>query len=306
MFAVCHSRWNEADLPDSFIPNYDRTILPLEESPFLLFHAMNPPSLPSRADVIAACDANGPNANGLAYNSEVWIKYGWGVTEAEAILQQFVHMNADPSILYTPAVYDYFARAQDDFLTVTYIVMERVSGPSPTEYIKEHADEADAVFNKIAAAVRHLWELPLPDQASIGPLHGQIPHDWFFSDYGAGRTFNDVDELEGWVNGRLADAGRGGQVDLKPFPRHICHCDLAQHNIIYGDPVIVLDWGMSGVYPRIFDEFALVRQFSTRRAKFVKRLHRQLFGDKLSPVLRPLMAVSNYNAYGIVVARPLE
>lgn len=207
------------------------------------------PSLPSRAAVIAACDANGPKANGLAYSTEVWIKYGEGVTEAEAILQQFVHLHADPSILYTPVVYDYFTQSRYNSLPVSYIVMERVSGPSPAEYIKQPTDEADAVLEKIAAAVRHLWELPLPDQASIRPLQGQIPDDWFFSDYGADRSFQNVDDLEGWVNGRLADAGVVEPVDLKQFPRHICHCDLSQHNILYGDPVIILDWGMSGVYP---------------------------------------------------------
>lgn len=85
---------------------------------------------------------------------------------------------------------------------------------------------------------------------------------------------------------------------MSPFPRCICHCDLSQHNILYGDSMIILDWGMSGVYPWIFDDFALVRQFTNCGARFVKQLHRKLFGDRSSTIMRPLMTVSNINAFG--------
>ncbi|KAF3481735.1 uncharacterized protein GIQ15_04494 [Arthroderma uncinatum] len=88
---------------------------------------------------------------GIPYNSDIWIKYSTGVTEAEAILQQFVNEN------------------RMNALPVTYLVMERVRGEALT------AKEDDIVLENIAAAVRHLWELPSP-QASIGPLAGQEPH----------------------------------------------------------------------------------------------------------------------------------
>jgi len=120
----------------------------------------------------------------------------------------------------------------------------------------------------------------------IGPLQGHKAKDWFFSDYGADQTFNNVDDLENWINNKLKNTRVTEQVDLKPFPCHICHCDLSQHNILYNDLVIILDWGMSGVYPWIFEEFALVRQFNVRGAKFVKLLLTKLFGDKPSSVIR--------------------
>ena len=249
---------------------------------------------------MAACDSKGALTKTLAYSSEIWIKYGEGVTEAEAVLQQFVHQNANPDIFYTPAVYDYFTAPGRCNLTVTYILMERVNGSDPAQYLKAHPDETEPVFDRIVAAVRHLWSLPLPPGAAIGPLKGQKACDWFFSDYGADRAFETVDELEAWTNHKLEDTRRKERVDLKSLSSTICIChnDLSQFNILYGDRLVLLDWGMSGIYPQVFDEFALVRQFVARGSKFVKQLHKRLFGEKPSPTVRPLMLVSNINAVG--------
>ena len=41
-------------------------------------------------------------------------------------------------------------------MSVTYIVMERVSGTSPAGYIKQHPDKVDVILDKIATAIRHL------------------------------------------------------------------------------------------------------------------------------------------------------
>ncbi|EFR00451.1 hypothetical protein MGYG_03453 [Nannizzia gypsea CBS 118893] len=230
---------------------------------------MEQPSVPSRPDVIAACALRGPKANGIPYNSDIWIKYGICVTEAEAILQQFIHENTDHSIMYTPKVYDYFTEQRKNALPITYIVMERIYGE----------------------------ELPLPPQATIGPLAGQIPHDWFFSDYGAGRTFQSIEDLQNWINKKLKEEGWPDRVNL-PSERCICHCDLSQFNILRGNPVIIIDWGMSGIYPRIFDEFALFRQFNLEGSRFAKTLHKKLFGDTVPKHLRPLAIVSRINAVG--------
>lgn len=247
--------------------------------------------VPSRADVIAACGRSGPYVPGIPYNNDFWIKYGTGVTEAEAMLQQFVNENADHTIVYTPKVHDYFTERRINALPVTYIIMERVHGEALT------AREDNVVLENIAAAVRHIWELSLPPQASIGPLAGQEPHDWFFSDYGAGRTFQSTEDLQAWINEKLKTAKYSDRVDL-PSERCICHCDLSQFNILRGNPVIILDWGMAGVYPRIFDEFGLFRQFNLKGAKFAKALHKTLFGKTFTGHLRPLAIVSRINAVG--------
>src|SRR5262245_1657087 len=119
---------------------------------------MSQPSVPSRVQVVTACEISGPMASGIPYSDDIWIKYGTGVTKAEAIIQQYVHENADLSIVRTPKVYDYFTIPQKYALPITYIVMERVYG---TPLV---ANESSDVLDEIATAVRHIWSLPLPPQ----------------------------------------------------------------------------------------------------------------------------------------------
>ena len=253
-------------------------------------------SVPSRADVIAACERNGHRTNSLSYSQEIWIKYRSGVAGAEALMQQFVHQNADPEILYTPAVYDYFTEPQGKAPPKTYIVMERVGGLIPAQYTKATPDEADAILENIVAAIRHLHALPLPQGTSTGPLNGQEAVDSFFSEYGVDRAFDTI-ELEAWVTDHLEDAGEEARVGLRHSRCYICHCDLAYH-VLYDNRVVTIDWGMTGICPLEFEEFGLVRQFLNKGGKFVKQLHKKLFGDRPLPSMRPMMIVSNINAFG--------
>jgi hypothetical protein len=250
---------------------------------------MTSPFVPRDA-VVAACAISGHTTNGIAYNDDIWIKYGDSVTEAEAILQQHVYEHADPSIFRTPKVYDFFTISSKDNISITYIVIEHVHGTALT------TSEPDDVLDRVAAAVRHLWELPLPPLAAIGPLADQIPFDWFFSDYGAGRTFQSVGELQNWINEKLKDNGYPDRITLS-LDCYICHGDLSQFNILR-DPIIILDWGRAGIYPRIFDEYALFRQFNLRGAKFAKALHGRLFKKDEYSHLRPLAIAANINAFG--------
>ncbi len=251
---------------------------------------MSPPSVPSRAEVKAACDASGPKTNGIAYDDNIWIKYGVHVTRAEALSQQHVHKQADPNIVRTAAVYDCFTVQRTNAPPITYIVMEKLGGTPLT------AHESDVDLDRIAAAVRHIWSLPLPPQAGIGPLAGQIPHDRFFSDSGAGRTFQSTDDLQGWINTRLEDEEYDERVELSE-ECHICHCDLSQFNL-RRDPIVILDWGMSGIYPRAFEEYALVRQFNLKGSRFAKALHKKLFGGNLSKQIRPLAIAARIDEVG--------
>lgn len=79
-----------------------------------------------------------------------WIKYGINVTEAEAILQQFVSENTDHNIMYTPKVYDSFTEQRINALPVIYIVIERVYG----EVLA--AEEDDIALENIAATIHYL------------------------------------------------------------------------------------------------------------------------------------------------------
>ena len=83
---------------------------------------------------------------------------------------------------------------------MTYIVMEKVEDEPCANYLKAHPDETETIMESVAKAVRHTWSLPLPPNTALGPIGKQVPVDRFFSDYGAGRTFDNVVELENWIN----------------------------------------------------------------------------------------------------------
>jgi len=252
----------------------------------------------SRHDVITACARNGPRSNGFAYNNQIFIKYGTEVTMAEAAMQTFVHENADHDIVYTPRVYDAFTKPLRGAPDMTYIVMERMNNEPCVTYLKARPDETATVLEDVAKAVRHIWSLPLPPDSSIGPIGNQIPADRFFSDYGAGRTFENVSELETWINAKLAEANKDIRIDLGSPELKVCHLDLTQYNILVGKPVVIIDWGYSGIYPIEFEEFALVNQFNRTGMKFARGLHKELFGPKLSKQMRPLSIAACVLAYG--------
>jgi serine/threonine protein kinase len=257
---------------------------------------MDRPQIPSREEVKALCERNGPRSNGLAYGNDIWIKYGTGTTLAEAAIQRFVHENADRSLVHTPAVYDSFTVSAD-----TYIVMEKVEGEAYVDYKKQHPDKAETVLQAVADAIRHVWSLPLPPNASPGPFEGQIPEDRFFSDYSAGRTFENIAQLENWINDKLIYRNKPERVSFQYEKLQLCHNDLTQWNVMVdkpGKPPIIIDWGFSGIYPRAFEEYALVQQFSLPGSRFAKDLHKQLFGPKLSTNMRPLSLVAAMNAFG--------
>ncbi len=254
--------------------------------------------IPSREVVEAVCEQAGYRSNGLAYSDQVWIKYSAGMRLAEATMQRYVHAHADPRIVRIPQVYDAFTVTfQPTCETVTYIVMENIQGADCAAYRKWDPEVAEAAITAIATAVRHLWEIPPPPNATPGPLDGENPVDRFFSDFGADRVFNDLVELEDWVNGKLKKAGRPDRVALQGEPLSLCHGDLTQWNVKLGEPAAIIDFGFSGFYPRMFEEFALVHQFSREGHTFAKALHRRLFGPKLSPPMRALSLAARYHMF---------
>lgn len=227
-----------------------------------------------------------------------WIKYGMTVTLAEAAIQRYVYDNADPRIVRIAEVFDAFSIPQPNSPPMTYIVMENVKGDDYATYIKKHPQAAGQVLEAIANAVRHLWNIPLPRNASIGPFEQQRPVDRFFSDAGSDRIFNNLMELEDWINNKLKEGDYPDRIRLQGERLSLCHCDLTQFNIKVGEPIAILDWGFSGIYPRAFEEFALIHQFNLEGQKFAKALHRQLFGPKPSKSMRALALASRFHSFG--------
>lgn len=253
---------------------------------------MATPTLPTRQEVVALCDKEGPNKNGFAYDGLIWIKYGRGVTEAEAAAQQFAYQHADRSILRIPQVYDCFSKT-----TTTYILMENVEGETYFEYKKKHPEKASEKFNAILDAVRHFWTFEIPTETCPGPFKRQIPINRFFSDRGAGQTFQTAADLEEWINNKLIDRGLPDRVKFHSERLVFSHLDLHPANILvpkYG-AICIIDWGMSGLYPLVFEEYGLLHQGNSN---FAKRLRLILFGGKASPNLRAISLVARFNAQG--------
>lgn len=125
-----------------------------------------------------------------------------------------------------------------------------------------------------------------------------MPVDRFFSDFGSDQMFNNLVELEDWINNKLTEGGYPDRIGLQGEQLSVCHCDLTQFNIKATEPITILDWGFSGIYPRAFDEFALIHQFNLQGQKFAKALHGQLFGPKPSKSMRTLALAARFHAFG--------
>ncbi|KAM3496938.1 hypothetical protein MY10362_009692 [Beauveria mimosiformis] len=250
--------------------------------------------IPSREVIEALCIVKGPYTNHLDYSDRIWVKYGTTVRMAEAAMQQYVYEHADPRVVRVPQVFDAFTITRPDGASVTHIVMENVEGDDFAAYSKLDAQVAEQALERIANAVRHIWDLPLPPNAAIGPLGHEAPVDRFFSDVGSDRSFNNVIELQDWINIKLDKARRPDRVELQGERLSICHCDLTPFNIRMGEPIAIIDWGFAGIYPRAFEEFALLHQGLT----FAKALHRQLFGPKPSKHMRALALAARFHMFG--------
>ncbi|EJP67316.1 uncharacterized protein BBA_03890 [Beauveria bassiana ARSEF 2860] len=196
---------------------------------------------------------------------------------AEAAMQRYVYEHADPRIVRIPQVFDAFTITEPDGASVTYIVMEMSRAA-----ILEHT------------AIRHVWDLPLPPNAAIGPLGHERPVDSFFSDIGSDRAFNNAIELQDWINNKLNDAGRSDRVILEGERLSICHCDLTPFNVKMCEPIAIIDWGFAGIYPRAFEEFAILNQGMA----FANTLCRQLFGPKPSKHMRAMALAARFHMFG--------
>lgn len=260
---------------------------------------MTRPQIPSREEVKKLCDKNGPFAKGLTYGDKIWIKYGYGVTLGEAAIQKFVHEKADHRIVYTPEVYDSFSVvAKPGSRGMTYIVMEKVEGENYVDYTKQHPDETETVLQAIADVARHIWSLPLPPNTPPGSFGPELSVNRFFSDYGADRTFTDIEDLENWVNQKLIETKKPDRASFQSHQLCLCHMDLTQYHVLIGKPIILLDWSFSGVYPIEFEAHALHNQFNLRGSKFAKGLFKQLFGTKMPKNMRPLSLAARINFVG--------
>lgn len=264
------------------------------------------PTIPSRSEVVAAypVEAGDHEPHGIAYNDDLWTKYGRYVTVAEADMQRYVASKADKSIVRVPAIYDAWTVETPGAGSATYIIMENISEMDFVDFKEGHPDTWEDMLPAIEQAVRHIWALPPPPSIAIGSLDPETAVNRVFGDCGVDRTFGSVAELEDWLNSNLERGRWEERVNLRDETPHICHGDLTQYNIKIGQTPTILDWGFAGIWPRVFEEYGLLHQFGGRGMVFAKALNKQLFGDEFSENLKAVSRAANVHQFGVSRRRP--
>ncbi|KAL1967707.1 hypothetical protein VTN77DRAFT_2964 [Rasamsonia byssochlamydoides] len=191
-------------------------------------------------------------------SDDIAVKYGNGVTSAEAATQQFASEHLDPNIVRVPRVYRFFTgppRPDDWPWPKGYLFMEYVSGQNLQDLdLSVHTD----IVPRVATTIAHLGQIKggsIPGPVGTGKLRGYL-----WGDDGTKTVFNSVADMNAWINKRLAL--RDQAVDLSPHQLVLCHMDLCRRNMIltkkeqaHDDDdaeatIFLVDWDF---FPRFFE-----------------------------------------------------
>jgi aminoglycoside phosphotransferase len=199
-------------------------------------------------------------------SSNIAAKIGRRVAPSEAETQTFAQKELDPSIVYVPKVYRYFRHSRgatnDEY---GYLFMEYIPGQKLQDL--ETAALAELV-PRVLNIIKHLGQVR--GGSTPGSFGGGVPMGHIYGDDGAKTSFDSVDEMNAYMNKRLAYRNIyvakqhriecNDTIDIIPHPLVLCHGDICRRNIILRDDrsLSLLDWGYAGLYPRFFEAVALV------------------------------------------------
>ncbi|KZF21965.1 hypothetical protein L228DRAFT_261210 [Xylona heveae TC161] len=182
-------------------------------------------------------------------SEHVMVKYGGLVRISEAATQDFAYRTVDPSVVHVPRVYR-FIEARDSLYPKGYLFMEYISGQNLKEVDLEARKD---LFPRIAKIAEHLGQIRGGNMPP-GPVGGGEPDGYLYGDDGAKTVFNSVEDMNTYMNKRLAL--RNDSIDLAPYPLVLCHLDFYRRSMILEDDGVSLclvDWGYAGFYPRFFE-----------------------------------------------------
>lgn len=247
--------------------------------------------------------------------SDAVIKFGPGVSRAEALTQDYAYSHIDPTLLRIPRVYRYFTNDSNPSWTIGYLVMEFIEGKSLDKFDSAQRSHYAAT---IKTCLEYLWSIPVPSATQPGPVGGGQPKGYLWGDYGACTTFATTSELEDWLNKRLeidrSLESRGyydlpgvsatsdsihDRLTLPDRPLVMCHGDIVDRNIIVqaDDTICLLDWGFSGFYPYIFELYA-VKACKSDSPDLLKPLM-NLLGDTVSCYTKDLALLARIQRINI-------
>jgi len=239
------------------------------------------PTLPSDEQLISICkETYRVGQRVIQLSDEITVKFGIGISSAEAATQLYAWKNANPSVIRIPEPYRFFQdESRGPGLTVGYLVMENIKGTDLSAYLKSASSlEQDTVVTYLINALNHLSAIPLPAGQGPGPVGGGPLRGYLWSDGGIGSSFASIPSMENWLNKILADYTpdlHGRQFDFTSEKLVMCHTDFAPRNILRLNDgrLALLDWGSAGFYPSIFEKYAF-RTRLNREPIFAKILLR--------------------------------
>ncbi|KAG5301267.1 hypothetical protein I7I48_01224 [Histoplasma ohiense] len=108
---------------------------------------------------------------------------------------------------------------------------------------------------RLAGIVGHLHSVR--GRSVPGPVGGGVPRGNVWGYHDAEAEFGSVEDLNAWVNRRIAVIGKS--VDFRSYPLVLCHLDMCRRNIILMEDgaLCLLDWGFAGFLPRIYEVAAI-------------------------------------------------
>ncbi|OCL01530.1 hypothetical protein AOQ84DRAFT_393597 [Glonium stellatum] len=198
---------------------------------------------------------DGPIGGGsvVQLSDNMVVKYGLGVTAQEAATQDFAYQHANHSIVRIPRVYRFFVDKSTG-LPYGYLFMEYLRGWGLDHLdLNIHTD----IIPRVASIISHLGSISSNSQASPGPVGGGKPQGYLWSDYGTCTIFRSIEDMNTWLNKRLALHGKS--IDLTSQRLVFCHLDLCRRNMIMlrDRSIGLIDFGHAGFFPRFFEIVSL-------------------------------------------------
>lgn len=203
------------------------------------------------------------------------VEFGIGVTATEACALTFASEVLDPAVVKVPSVAQFFTRPSGELWTTGYLVMDFVEGAQLDQL---PLPESLRLTDRIMQAIQHIHSINGSD--CPGPLDGSHARGLLWSEYGSDQVFNSCNDLQRYLDTRLAYYKQKVAVDVTNMSLSLCHLDIAPRNIIVSSDtsIYLLDWGCAGFYPPIFEYWAIHFEAYVRGHPLMNALASKLVG----------------------------
>ncbi|KAK3901578.1 hypothetical protein C8A05DRAFT_16262 [Staphylotrichum tortipilum] len=223
----------------------------------------------------------------------VWVKYGDPWMEAEADMQRLAWQlvrderqagRCNPGI-YIPEVFKTFPNPRDPSIFV--VVMELVKGTvlEKSVYAKPRGSlhPVEQCYDLIAEAIQLLRRMPVPHDATPGPYTPNhelrlISHP-LFKDQRAGIVFQNIEELEGHINGVPIVSAAPGAPPTVALERELvfAYSDIHDHNFMFNRDhegilrLYVIDFGHASFLPVSLLAHVVLQNFGCSTPKHIAK-----------------------------------